>query len=67
MEVYDAFRQITGIQIVRFLKIIGTYRYYVDIDQGIHKGKMKVALNEKRKKLHEFSFSINIANFEAFL
>ena len=23
------------------------------IDQGIHKGKMKVALNEKRKKLHD--------------
>ena len=40
---------------------------YVDIDQGIYKGKMKVALNEKRKKLHGFSFSINIANFEAFL
>ena len=40
---------------------------YVDIDQGIHKGKMKVALNEKRKKLHGFSFSINIANFKAFL
>ena len=40
---------------------------YVDIDQGIHKGKMKVALNEKRKKLHGFSFSINIANFEVFL
>ena len=39
----------------------------VDIDQGIHKGKMKVAPNEKRKKLHGFSFSINIANFEAFL
>ena len=40
---------------------------YVDIDQGIHKGKIKVALNEKRKKLWGFSFSINIANFEAFL
>ena len=40
---------------------------YVNIDQGIHKGKMKVALNEKRKKLCGFSFSINIANFEAFL
>ena len=40
---------------------------YVDIDQGIHKGKMKVALNEKRKILRGFSFSINIANFEAFL
>ena len=38
----------------------------VDIDQGIHKGKMRVALNEKRKKLYGFSFSINIANFEAF-
>ena len=23
---------------------------YVDIDQGIHKGKSKVARNEKRKK-----------------
>ena len=40
---------------------------YVDIDQGIYKGKMKVALNEKRKKLRGFSFFINIANFEAFL
>ena len=39
---------------------------YVDIDQGIHKGKLKNALNEKRKKLRGFSFSINIANFEAF-
>ena len=39
---------------------------HVDIDQGIHKGKMKVALNEKQKKLHGFSFSIIIANFEAF-
>ena len=37
------------------------------IDQGIHKGKMIVALNEKRKKLRGFSFSINMANFEAFL
>ena len=33
----------------------------------IHKGKIKVALNEKQKKLHGFSFSINIVNFEAFL
>ena len=41
--------------------------WYVDIDQGIHKGKMKVALKEKQKKLHGFSFSINIANFKAFL
>ena len=40
---------------------------YVAIDQGIYKGKMKVALNEKRKKLCGFSFSINMANFEAFL
>ena len=39
---------------------------YVDIDQGIHKGKLKVARNEKQKKLQGFSFSINIANFEAF-
>ena len=34
--------------------------------QGIYKVKLKVALNEKRKKLHGFSFSINMANFEAF-
>ena len=40
---------------------------YVDRDQGIHKGKMKVALNENQKKQHGFSFSKNIANFEAFL
>ena len=40
---------------------------YVDKGQGIHKGKMKVALNEKQKKLRGFSFSINMANFEAFL
>ena len=40
---------------------------YDDIDQGIHKGKMKVALNEKQKKLCGFSFSMNIANFEVFL
>ena len=39
---------------------------YVDIYQGIHKGKLKVAQNEKRKKLSGFSFSINIANFEVF-
>ena len=37
---------------------------YADIDQGIHKGKSKVAPNEKR--LHGFSFFINIANFETF-
>ena len=40
---------------------------YVDIDQGIHKGKMKVTRNEKQKKLLGFSFYINIGNFEAFL
>ena len=39
---------------------------YVDIDRGIHRGKLKNALNEKRKKLRGFSFSINMANFEAF-
>ena len=36
----------------------------IDIDQGVHKVKLKVALNEKRKKLCGFSFSINMANFE---
>ena len=39
---------------------------HVDIDQGIYKVEFKVALNEKRKKLHGFSFSINMANSEAF-
>ena len=39
---------------------------YVDIDQGIYKVKLKVALNEKRKKLHGFPFTMNMANFEAF-
>ena len=49
------------------LLLFSPYVPYVDIDQGIHKGKLKVALNEKRKKLHGFSFSVIIANFEAFL
>ena len=40
--------------------------FYVDKDQGIHNVKLKVAQNEKRKKLSVFSLSINIANFEAF-
>ena len=31
-----------------------------------HREKNNVAKNEKQKKLHGFSFSINIANFEAF-
>ena len=39
---------------------------YVDIDLDIHKVKPKNALNEKRKKLGGFSFTINVANFEAF-
>ena len=39
---------------------------YVNIEQGIYKVKLKVAQNEKRKKLRGFSFSINMANFEAF-
>ena len=36
---------------------------YVDIDWGIHKKKLKVAQNEKQKKLRGFSFSINMVNF----
>ena len=44
---------------------MGTTKY-IDIDQGIYKVKLKVALNEKQKKLHGFSFSISMANFEAF-
>ena len=38
---------------------------YLYIYQSIHKEKIKVAWNEKWKKLHGFFF-INIANFEAF-
>ena len=34
--------------------------------KGIHKVKLKNALNEKRKKLRGFSFSINMADFEVF-
>ena len=34
--------------------------FYVNIDQGIHNGKSKVAQNEKRKKLRGFSFYMNI-------
>ena len=30
---------------------------YVDIDKGIHKGKSKVAQNEKQKKLRGFSYT----------
>ena len=39
---------------------------YVDIDQGIHKEKLKNARKEKRKKLHVFSYTKNITNFKAF-
>ena len=39
---------------------------YVNIDRGIHCNKSKVARNEKRKKLFGFSYSKNMANFEAF-
>ena len=39
----------------------------VVIDQGIHKIRIKVAQNEKRKKLLRFSFYLNIGNFEVFL
>ena len=40
---------------------------YVNINQGIHEVIMKAAQNEKRKILLQFSFYINIGNFEAFL
>ena len=39
----------------------------MDIDQGIHKVKMKVARNEKQKKVLGLYFYMNIGNFEAFL
>ena len=34
-----------------------------DIDQGIHKGKGKIARNEKCYKLYEFLYSKIIVNF----
>ena len=33
------------------------FMYKIDIDQGIHKEKSKVARNEKRKKLRGFSYT----------
>ena len=40
---------------------------YVDIDQAFFKQKYKIVGNEKRKKnLHQFSYSKNMTNFEAF-
>ena len=39
---------------------------YINIGQGIHKRKSKVAWIWKRKKLHGFSYSKNIVNFESF-
>ena len=36
---------------------------YVDIDQGTHKGKSKVAQNEKRKKLRGFFLYIKYIKF----
>ena len=43
------------------------YFFIVNMDQAIHKVKFKGAQNEIRKRLLGFSFSINIANIEAFL
>ena len=48
-------------------KTTWVFFFYVDIDQGIYKVKLKNALNEKRKKLDGFSYTSNMANFEAFL
>ena len=42
------------------------YIYKKPIDQGNYQGKNKVARNEKRKKLHGFSYYKSVANFEAF-
>ena len=39
---------------------------YVDIDQGIHLEKNKVARNEKWKKLRGFSYVKSMANSESF-
>ena len=38
-----------------------------DIDQGIHKIKIKITQNEEPQKIHGFSLYINVANFEVFL
>ena len=42
------------------------YLINIDRDQGIYKVKSLLKLKEKLKKLTGFSFSINMANFEAF-
>ena len=66
LEKLKVFGQLNPLE--KCFKICYVYGKRKPIDQGILKGKkFKVALNEKRKKLHGFSFSINIANFEAFL
>ena len=39
---------------------------FVDIDQGIHLGKNKVAQNENKNYLQLHGYSKNMANFEAF-
>ena len=38
-------------------KVSAVKRHLFDIDQGIHKGKSKVAQSEKRKKLCGFSYT----------
>ena len=39
---------------------------YLNIDQGVHEGKSRVAPNEKRKNLLGFSNTKQIAKFEVF-
>ena len=36
---------------------------YVEIDKGIHKGKSKVTQTENQRKVHEFPYTRNMANF----
>ena len=36
---------------------------YVDIDKGIYKGKSKVTQTENQRKVHEFPYTWNMANF----
>ena len=40
--------------------------YLLNIDQGVHEGKNRVAPNEKRKNLLGFSNTKQIAKFEVF-
>ena len=75
MKNYDLFSSRSSLQAsekssqAKLFKTPGSrafFRAEPRLDPALHKVKLKNAPNEKRKKLCGFSFSINMANFEAF-